>query len=136
MSDDEVEPYPIFRVLRIFARADIRDELFWNFYEEGELKFFALCSDVFEWGTADMEEIRVEDLDLLEQTHRDLMATPVADPTHAWAVTWTADLYSARKRKKRPQGAVYKNMPEEVQVLFNACGPERKTDIFNPKKQP
>jgi hypothetical protein len=134
--DDVTDSYPIRRLLRVFARADIHDELFWGFYEEGELKFFALCSDIFEWGTADMEEIREEDLDLLEQTHRDLMAVSIADRTQAWAVAWTAELYAARKRQKRPQGAVYANMPEEIRPLFDACGPERKVDVFNPSEQP
>ena len=35
------------------------------------------------------------------------------------------ELFSARVRKMRPQGASYKLYPKELWPLFDACGPER-----------
>jgi hypothetical protein len=46
-----------------------------------------------------------------------------------------AELYAARIRKMRPQGAAY---PERAatQALFDACGPERAIGFGNPRRPP
>lgn len=46
-----------------------------------------------------------------------------------------SDLFAARSRKMRPQGAAYKvRYPEELWGLFNAAGPEREVGLGNPRK--
>ena len=49
-------------------------------------------------------------------------------------MTIAADLYCARKRSMRPQGALYSCIPEEHWDLFNKCGPEREVHAGNPYK--
>ncbi|UVG35196.1 hypothetical protein SEA_CECE_190 [Microbacterium phage Cece] len=44
------------------------------------------------------------------------------------------DLFAARVRKLRPQGACYSRYPEELWPLFNEAGPERETGFGNPYK--
>lgn len=118
-----------YEVLRIFALADCRDELFWTAQPEKGMKFFAQCSDVFWWATADLEEITEEDLSLLKQCYQDLK--PI-DMRH-----YLPELYAARKRGLRPQGAWYgvaaRIDHEGLAELFDAAGPPREADILNPK---
>jgi hypothetical protein len=121
-------------VLRLFAQADIRDELFWTVTDE-KIIFFAIVSDVFDWGSADCEEITQESLPLFRQAYDDLVALYRAgqvksDPTH-----YTAVLFASRMRGLRPQGAAY---PKEraLQALLNACGPERERGLLNPRSIP
>ena len=45
-------------------------------------------------------------------------------------------LYCARKRKMRPQGAMYKTIPKTLWHLFDVCGEEREMNMGNPKPQP
>jgi hypothetical protein len=45
-----------------------------------------------------------------------------------------SDLFVARVRNMRPQGAAYKvRYPEEIWGLFNAAGPEREVGLGNPR---
>lgn len=115
------------RVLKAFE-FDNTDSLWWNFVDS-KLHLFAQCSDFFEWGTADLEEILPEDIDLLEQSVTDVTEL---DRTNMYA----GELFAARKRKLRPQGACYKNLPEVLWPLFDAAGPARETDLLNPHKHP
>ena len=70
------------------------------------------CSDVFAWGTADCENIALDELDALDECYR-------LSPRHGGA------LWVARKRGMRPQQPCYTGyLPAEV-ALFDACGPER-----------
>lgn len=129
MNDAAAELDFIHRVLAVFA-FDNCDDLWWR--TDGEyapVTLFVLCNDVFEWGTADAEPIRPEDLPLLEQAAEDVR--PLVSMLNG-----VGDLYVARKRGMRPQGASYKYIDEKLWPLFNACGPERVTDLLNPKKQP
>jgi len=123
------------RVMEIFYRADIREQLIWYIdAHDGDLFLAADVSDVFSWGAADAEDITVETLPELEQAYADLKRL------HEKATTWTADLYAARRRGHRPQGAAYPkpDVPcfTELAMLFNACGPERPTGFGNPKRPP
>lgn len=43
-----------------------------------------------------------------------------------------AELFAARVREMRPQGACYKGYPKDLWPLFDACGPERETGMGNP----
>jgi hypothetical protein len=114
------------RVLDLFAQADIRDELLW-FVDGHQVVFHANVSDVFEWGCADAEPITPDRLPDLERSYADLAAVG--------ALECLAELYAARLRGMRPQGAAY---PSKAGVcgLFDACGPEREIGILNPRRHP
>lgn len=124
-----------FRVLRVFADADARESLFWKF-EDGELKMFANCSDTFDWGSADLEEITPETIPVLEQALKDLQAIDTSVPGFLIDTSippFLAELYASRMRKMRPMRSYYRmirNIYPDAVVnktfeLFNACGPER-----------
>ena len=103
------------RLLSLIAKYDDTGALWWN----ENLQFYVICSDVFSWGTADLEPISEETLADLEKAYED-------------GGDWGAELYCARRRKKRPQGAFYDDIDEDVWHLFDACGPERDlTEIGN-----
>jgi hypothetical protein len=115
------------RVLRAWERCDLYDELLWRVKDDG-VRFFAMCSDVFYWGTADCEEIADDDVTLLEATADDLLAL---DATFELPV-----LFCARKRGMRPQTPwgrskdldlryTHDNLSPAVRALFDACGPVR-----------
>lgn len=120
----------VFRVLAAWERCDIYEQLMWR-VKDDTVRFLAICSDVFYWGTADCEEIAEEDLPMLESTADELLALGgVAD-------AYMPELFCARKRGMRPQmpwgrsyGAkpgVYDkdNLDPRVRALFDACGPVR-----------
>jgi hypothetical protein len=114
-------------VLRVFDECDCHEDLIWRVKDE-EVTFAAMCSDVFWWGTADAEDITPADVPLLESSAADLRAINRDE--------FTAELYCARKRGMRPQGAWYgPGMEPELVALFDACGPWRETDLMNPKPQ-
>lgn len=117
----------VFRVLRIFADTDSRSELHWIFDTDGEIRLFAMCSDTFAWASADLEEITSDDVALLEQTAKDVLAIDYA------ATIYFPELYACRKRKMRPMKAFYDTLERncgsrtaaKLTELFDACGPER-----------
>lgn len=112
-------PHEAAAVFAAFERADGNESLMWrvNMADEGrDLKLFALCNDVFFWATADAEEITADDVPLLEECLADL--DKCAD---RWVTCYLAELFAARKRKLRPQKPFYKDMPEDVAALFDAC---------------
>lgn len=113
-------------VLAVFFQADIRDELLWR-VDGDKVTFAANVSDIFEWGTADAEEITPDTLPELLKAYDDLNAIDGG--------FWTAALYAARKRHLRPQGAAYP-VEHEFAVLFDECGPKRETGYGNPRSQP
>ncbi|MER6492651.1 hypothetical protein [Streptomyces griseorubiginosus] len=119
------------RVLEIFAAADAHGELLWHI-ADGQPQFSANVSDVFAWGGADCEPITPETLPVLEQALADLRAIGAED--------FVADLYAARLRQMRPQGAAYPSGTHkawrEVSALYDACGPERELGLGNPKPAP
>ena len=115
------------RVLRVFA-FDNTEQVWWR--TDGEyapVTFFVKCNDLFWWGCSDCEQITEQNIDLLERTAQDLGEDDAA--------IYLGELFAARSRGMRPQGACYKNWPERIQVLFNACGPEREINIANPFTQ-
>jgi hypothetical protein len=113
-------------VLALFAKADVQG-LLW-FYGEGDgVCLAADVSDVFAWGGADCEPITPDRLPLLQQAYDDLAAF------QAWECM--PELYAARIRGMRPQGAAYPTS-RNAQALFDACGPVRETGLGNPKPQP
>ncbi|HEX2242259.1 MAG TPA: hypothetical protein VHK27_03190 [Gammaproteobacteria bacterium] len=105
------------------------EQLGWN----KDLRFYADCSDVFHWATSDVEYITIETLPILREAYDDLMATTGRND-------WIGELYCCRVRKMRPQGAMYKYLPDILKPLFDACGPDRdhetedkKASLWNPK---
>jgi len=122
-----MEEYKI-NLLKLAAEYDFREDLYWN----KDLRFLIMCSDVFAWGYADLESITSqEDVDLLEQCIKDCQVAGQFGEVYA------SQLYCAKKRKMRPQGAYYKHIEvKELWPLFDACGPEREVNFGNPKPRP
>jgi hypothetical protein len=110
----------ILRVLTITAHYDIRGELSWRTDGPyGPVRFWIDCGDVFWWGTADCEELTPENVGELERACADVVFAGDRVCIHG------GTLFCCRVRKMRPQGAVYRKLPEELWPLFDACGPER-----------
>jgi hypothetical protein len=118
-------------IKRVLAAFDAwgKEDVLWRVNEDG-VRFFALVNDVFWWGSADGEDIRPEDLELLERSKADLVAIEGQEPT------CLPELYAARKRGLRPQGAWYAGVDPEVYALFDACGPARAVGLSNPRRHP
>jgi len=117
------------RVLTLFAAHDCHESVWWR-VDDGEISFYVLCSDVFVWGLADLEQVNPVDLPGLEQAFADARAAL----DHA--VDWAPELWVARKRGMRPQGAWYEHVPSELWPLFDACGPKRRVEMGNPHTHP
>jgi len=115
----------ILRVLRVYERAE-SSELMWR-VEGDTVRFSAFCSDTFEWGTADAENIEEADLELLERTLDDLQA---ADH---YGDVYISELFSARKRGMRPMNRFMQIISEPaVHALFEQAGPERPSTFLAP----
>lgn len=133
-NDEQLQHFHFLRdVLEIFYRADAREYLLWSFDTSGgRLRLWANCSDTFEWGGADSEEITPQMLSVLGVAYADLKQIDRGG--------WLAELYAARVRGMRPQGAAYPKPTEknaaQVAALFDACGPEREVGLGNPKPRP
>lgn len=110
----------VLRVLEIFGEeADLYGELFWRVgHPDPGLHLYALCNDVFWWGTADAEEITPENLPVLEQA--------LVEVKDLGALNYLPELFAARTRKMRPQRPWYEKKSAEIAALFDACGPERE----------
>lgn len=96
---------------------------FYRDRETGQVCASANCSDTFEWGTADAETITPDDIPDLKEAI-------------ALARTLGDELWCARKRGMRPQGAWFnvmqKHLSNEALQAFLDAGPERPTGLFNP----
>jgi hypothetical protein len=111
----------ILRLLRFVADHDIHSQIWWK----DDLRFFANVSDVFWWGTSDLEEITPEKIEAFERAVIDCeQVSDIGEVYGGW-------LFAARNRKLRPQGAAY---PQENKLwpLFDAVGPEREVRTGNP----
>lgn len=102
-----------------------------------------VCSDIFAWGCADVEDIESsDDIELLRQSIKDCLEI---EQRSSHGVL----LYCARKRQMRPQGAYYKYLDvydykkdqprelneeatEKMHKLFNDAGPKREVGLGNP----
>lgn len=114
-------------VLDLFWQNDMEGELFWR-VDNKKITFYAMCSDVFSWGTADCEEITERNFRELCFAIDDIRAI---DKNSDLGL----ELFAARQRKMRPQGAAYPK-DKTLWPLFDACGPKRVIDLFNPYKHP
>jgi len=116
-------------LLALSSRIDLGEQLM--LHTDGQKIHAAVnISDVFWWGGADGEDVTPETLPVLEQAYADLRAIDPYDDMY------TAELYAARVRGMRPQGAAYPKERAATQALFDACGPERPTGLGNPHKPP
>lgn len=116
-------------LLQATSGADINSELLWH--SDGKrIQVWANVSDVFAWGGADAEEITRENLPVLLQAIADLRAIKPFDQIYA------PELFAARVRGIRPQGAAYPKERAATQALFDACGPVREPGFGNPRRPP
>lgn len=117
----------LLRLLRILDQIDCRDELFWRTPASRfpGYTFFIDCSDLFSWGTSDLEEIHEGNIEVFEGAVADLkVVAPNADRL-------APDLFCARMRKMRPQAPWYRqafwgmavDIEASITALFNDCGP-------------
>lgn len=109
--------------------ADITSELLW-YTRDGRINVAANVSDVFAWGGSDCEDITPENLPVFQQAIADLRAI------HPFDQLYAPELFAARLRGMRPQGAAYPKERTATQALFNACGPARETGFGNPRRPP
>lgn len=116
-------------VLRITSDYDARSDLWWHFDKDGACSLAIQCSDVFWWATCDAEQIKDSNIEILRQSFADAVAA------HPHGDMYGAELFCARVRGMRPQGASYPDEPE-LWPLFDACGPRRVVEHGNPKKHP
>lgn len=113
-------------ILPLFGRHNVRGYLGWSVNQDGERVYRVACSDVFYWGCADAEPIEPADIPALQQAFVDCGEHYKDAPL----------LFCARKRRMRPQGALYRHLPEPLWDLFDKAGPARDTGFGNPKSQP
>lgn len=105
-------------IMRFLQHHDLREDVLYYVDDKDNIGFMVLANDLFSWGTADGEELTVADLPLFKKCVEDTQS-------------YACDLYAARKRKMRPQGAAYPG-DKSLWPLFDACGPERETGLGNP----
>jgi len=132
VNDSETLAF-ILRVFRIFDWSNglSCEELWWR--TDGEfapVRFFVTCNDLFWWGTGDAEDITPENVAALEQAVADCRA---AHPNGRGSRG--PELFCARIRGERPQGAAYPK-EKELWPLFDACGPAREVGLGNPHLHP
>jgi hypothetical protein len=110
----------ILKILQAVAEADRHGAVWWR--TDGEwapVTFFVNCNDVFAWGCADAEDLTPENCDEFVKACNQ-------------ALEYGPELFVARVRGMRPQGAFYEGMTESLAAAFNACGPEREVGPGNP----
>jgi hypothetical protein len=92
------------------------------------------CNDLFTWGSADSEDITPDNVHILVETFEELKALDaVAKATNEpRAIGHLSNLFSARVRRMRPQGAALPTSGA-LRELFLAAGPAREIDFANPK---
>lgn len=110
----------ILTTLQAVAASQCHDQVWWR--TDGEyapVTFLVNCNDVFYWGCSDCEELTPENRDIFVKACEE-------------ARSYGPELFVARVRNMRPQGAIYKGMKPELAALFNAAGPERNVGLGNP----
>ncbi len=118
----------ILRVLRLVAAGDIREFVNWRCDGGFAPVTFAVdCSDILDWGSADVEPITPANVDEFERALREVADITGGDHTYGPV------LFACRMRRTRPQNAAY---PSDTRLhpLFDACGPARSVDLHNPQQ--
>ena len=111
----------IFRVMKVF-HFDNTDQLWWR-VDDDQLTLFAKCSDTFDWGTADCEEITEQNIDILEQSFDDCTANSAGLIGECFIAT----LFASRVRKRRPmrmfmEKAEADGASPKLLELLESCG--------------
>lgn len=120
------------------SSSDLPYGLMWN----PNLEPTVLCNDVFFWGCADAEDITIENIQVYEQAVLDIRALPFNndDESERMARSWAGLLFASRLRNLRPQSVCYPAAEsvasKKLIELFDAAGPVRDVDIFNPYRHP
>jgi hypothetical protein len=139
MTEQEKQDLFVAKVIRLTEEYDVTSLLHFYVNGNGKLEVSANCSDTFIWGCADSEEITPENFDLYKRTLEECNALgwgPNPKGQECYAVNASDELFAARVRGMRPQGASYELYPINMHKLFDACGPERKVGLGNPHPQP
>ena len=100
------------------------EDLMWNISETGELVFFVNSSDLFSWGYASLDQIKLEDVVDLKKAIEDNTEAIKDEENPFTKTTHGILLWLARKEGRRPQLSLYKCFNEKQAALFDACGPE------------
>lgn len=136
MTDETKTDYDfIIEVLRVVSDNDDTSAIWWRCDGEwAPVTFFVNCNDLFFWGSADTETITPGNIGELVRAYADAEAIDKC--------AYASQLFCARVRKMRPQGACYpepifadrRDEPETLKLwaLYDACGPERETGFGNP----
>lgn len=109
------------RVMKIFDDIDERDSLWWNTSGPyAPLQFSVMCSDSFDWATADAEALTPDNIGVLEQSIADVkpLGYDMGEGVH-----WGLLLFCARARGQRPMRQM--QIPDNLQALFESVGPPR-----------
>lgn len=107
-----------------------QDELLWHgnrdleAFKDEPIKFMFNCSDTFQLGSADGEEITLERMPVLRQAVHDVNEITGADQTKAWIVTV---IYCGRIRGQRPIKQFYTQEYQEFWPLFDSLGEPQET---------
>jgi hypothetical protein len=117
---------------RLTDEYDALNDWFWR-VDDGKVRLFANCNDLFAWGCADLEQITPENIGILRQSMADC---DQAEPKRSAGAIWGPSLFVARVRQMRPQGACYKGANPAITALLDACGPPREVGIGNPYPHP
>lgn len=125
------QPSFLYRAMDLIAQAELHDEVWWHTTGGTVAPTLVVkCSDIFAWGCADCEPITPENIHYLEAAIRECLALPGFA-----GVGYIGQLFCAKARGLRPQGAAYPKAPE-VAALFDACGPKREVNFGNPYAHP
>lgn len=114
-------------ILKVFADFDDCDAVWWRTDNDyAPVTFLVNCNDTFFWGASDCEAIESnQDIADLRQAYQDCENHNDYNGTLLWI---------CRKRKMRPQNAMYSYIDGKAWHLFNECGEKREVDIGNPFK--
>lgn len=120
----------VLRVLSIFNGfgngSPSSDQLWWRTDAEyAPVTLLVNCNDTFWWGCSDCEQVTPANVELLERAVADVRAV-------GGGGTESTELFCARVRGMRPQGACYRHYDKATWPLFDACGPEREVGFGNP----
>lgn len=118
----------VYEVMAYLSENDMQEVLSWN-ANNGEIEFYANVNDVFFWACADAEDVTPENFAELKKAIADIrLAAPGTFMEHDYGV----ELFAARNRGMRPQGAAYPPKDSGLVPLFDAAGPFRETGTGNP----
>lgn len=113
----------VIKLIDAIDEFDLDGSIFWNRSNmiDNEDGLLLNCNDFFSWGCADAEPLTIEDIPELRRSYKDVENN--YDGLY---------LFIARKRKLRPQGAMYASIKKKFWPLFDACGPPRVRSFGNP----